>query len=186
MTTMLDGYGHKKAMRLVQSDLLWVFGLALVVGLLSARVATAEDANDGKQLKNSLLKKHRKIICFTYDQGVNAKGNKFTLVEVTKVYGKKSKSSASGLHILVWKDWFSGLLSLSEGGVGMFGSPKRSGARGFHEGIFDQGFGGFSTLKKRAGPVQKRRPEMTSRGIHGDAFTGDVIVTTLWSVCRGD
>jgi hypothetical protein len=29
-----------------------------------------------------------------------------------------------------------------------------------------QGFGGFSTLKK------KRRPEMNSRGMHGDAFTG--------------
>ncbi len=49
--------------------------------------------------------------------------------------------------------------------VGLF-DPKRSGSRGFHEGIFDEGFGGFSTLKR------KRRPEMTSRGIHGDAFTG--------------
>ena len=48
---------------------------------------------------------------------------------------------------------------------GLF-DPKRSGSRGFHEGIFDEGFGGFSTLKR------KRRPEMTSRGIHGDAFTG--------------
>jgi hypothetical protein len=55
--------------------------------------------------------------------------------------------------------------------AGLF-DPKRSGgARGFHEGIFDQGFGGFSTLKKRA-EMAKRRPEMTSRGIHGDAFTG--------------
>jgi hypothetical protein len=43
---------------------------------------------------------------------------------------------------------------------------KRAGAKGFHEGIFDEGFGGFTTLKKR-------RPEMTSRGVHGDAFTGD-------------
>ena len=55
--------------------------------------------------------------------------------------------------------------------------PKRSGSRGFHEGIFDEGFGGFSTLKKRAqdhleGLKFKRRPEMTSKGIHGDAFTG--------------
>ena len=82
MTTMLDGYGHKKAMRLVQSDLLWVCGLALVVGLLSARVATAEDANDGKQLKHlSFLKIYRKKISCTYDQGVNAKGNKLKLVE---------------------------------------------------------------------------------------------------------
>ena len=66
-----------------------------------------------------------------------------------------------------------------------FASSKRSGARGFHEGIFDQGFGGFSTLKKRGGSRLeavraaasrlKRRPEMTSRGIHGDAFTGDIV-----------
>jgi len=67
--------------------------------------------------------------------------------------------------------------------TGLF-DPKRSGSRGFHEGIFDQGFGGFSTLKKRGKrseivsdpellrPFDKRRPEMTSRGIHGDAFTG--------------
>jgi len=60
---------------------------------------------------------------------------------------------------------------------GLF-DPKRSGSRGFHEGIFDQGFGGFSTLKKRGKRTSaevnevKRRPEMTSRGIHGDAFTG--------------
>ena len=66
-----------------------------------------------------------------------------------------------------------------------FASSKRGGARGFHEGIFDQGFGGFSTLKKRGGSRLeavraaasrlKRRPEMTSRGIHGDAFTGDIV-----------
>ena len=43
---------------------------------------------------------------------------------------------------------------------------KRAGAKGFHEGIFDQGFGGFSTLKR------KRKPEMNSRGMHSDAFTG--------------
>ena len=66
--------------------------------------------------------------------------------------------------------------------TGLF-DPKRSGSRGFHEGIFDQGFGGFSTLKKRGKRSEisdpellrsfdKRRPEMTSRGIHGDAFTG--------------
>ena len=42
---------------------------------------------------------------------------------------------------------------------------KRAGARGFHEGIFDEGFGGFTTLKKR-------RPEMNSKGMHSDAFTG--------------
>ena len=50
---------------------------------------------------------------------------------------------------------------------------KRAGAKGFHEGIFDQGFGGFTPLKKRSpsSAVEKRRPEMTSRGIHGDAFT---------------
>merc|ERR1712083_1067348 len=48
--------------------------------------------------------------------------------------------------------------------TGLF-DPKRSGSRGFHEGIFDEGFGGFSTLKK------KRRPEMGKNGMHGDAFT---------------
>ena len=62
---------------------------------------------------------------------------------------------------------------------GLF-DPKRSGSRGFHEGIFDQGFGGFSTLKKRATKRTlaevKRRPEMTSRGIHGDAFTGRCVL----------
>ena len=47
---------------------------------------------------------------------------------------------------------------------GSYGGPKRSGSRGFHEGIFDYGFGGFSTVK--------RIPEMTSRGMNGDAFTG--------------
>ena len=58
--------------------------------------------------------------------------------------------------------------------------PKRSGARGFHEGIFDDGFGSFATYKKRnmlfnsnGQRVMKRRPEMDSKGIHGDAFTGD-------------
>ena len=51
-----------------------------------------------------------------------------------------------------------------------FGS-KRAGAKGFHEGIFDEGFGGFTTYKR------KRAPEMTSRGMHGDAFTGQVLVT---------
>lgn len=66
--------------------------------------------------------------------------------------------------------------------LGLEGSfdPKRSGSRGFHEGIFDHGFGGFSTVKKRgkrnsgANFVAKRIPEMTSRGIgiDGDAFTG--------------
>ena len=64
---------------------------------------------------------------------------------------------------------------------GLF-DPKRSGSRGFHEGIFDQGFGGFSTLKKRGKRTSaevnevKRRPEMTSRGIHGDAFTGRCVL----------
>ena len=47
---------------------------------------------------------------------------------------------------------------------GSYGGPKRSGSRGFHEGIFDYWFGGFSTVK--------RIPEMTSRGMNGDAFTG--------------
>jgi len=65
-------------------------------------------------------------------------------------------------------------------GQGIF-DPKRSGAKGFHEGIFDDGFGGFSTLRKRAyGPngqnlrnmAHKRRPEMDPRGFDGDAFTG--------------
>ena len=46
----------------------------------------------------------------------------------------------------------------------------------------DDGFGGFSTLRKRAyGPngqnlrnmAHKRRPEMDPRGFDGDAFTGD-------------
>jgi len=54
--------------------------------------------------------------------------------------------------------------------TGLF-DPKRSGSRGFHEGIFDEGFGGFSTLKKRS-QLDKRRPEMGKNGMHGDAFTG--------------
>jgi len=49
---------------------------------------------------------------------------------------------------------------------GIFDSSKRGGARGFHEGIFDEGFGGFSTLKR------KRMPNGGSRGLEGDAFTG--------------
>ena len=73
--------------------------------------------------------------------------------------------------------WFGGETS------GLF-DPKRSGKNGFHEGIFDEGFGGFSTLKKRGKRSEmdqwrskmKRRPEMTSRGIHGDAFTGQITI----------
>ena len=72
--------------------------------------------------------------------------------------------------------WFGG-----DSQSGLF-DPKRSGKNGFHEGIFDEGFGGFSTLKKRGkrseewkNKLAKRRPEMTSRGIHGDAFTGQII-----------
>ena len=58
--------------------------------------------------------------------------------------------------------------------TGIF-DPKRSGAQGFHEGIFDEGFGGFSTLRKRnlRNMAVKRRPEMDPRGFDGDAFTGD-------------
>ena len=58
--------------------------------------------------------------------------------------------------------------------IGIF-DPKRSGAKGFHEGIFDDGFGGFSTLRKRnlLNMAHKRRPEMDPRGFDGDAFTGD-------------
>ena len=58
--------------------------------------------------------------------------------------------------------------------IGIF-DPKRSGAKGFHEGIFDDGFGGFSTLRKRnlRNMAHKRRPEMDPRGFDGDAFTGD-------------
>ena len=85
--------------------------------------------------------------------------------------------------------------------TGLF-DPKRSGSRGFHEGIFDQGFGGFSTLKKRGKRSEisdpellrsfdKRRPEMTSRGIHGDAFTGrcvqqiskNCVYIFFWKLC---
>jgi len=57
-------------------------------------------------------------------------------------------------------------LTLLSGWEDSYLQGKRGGARGFHEGIFDEGFGGFTPLKR------KRRPEMTSRGIHGDAFTG--------------
>jgi len=113
MTTMRNGYGQTKAMKLLSSDLSWAIGLTLLAGLLFAQVSQAVDTD-------------------TTDES--------------------------------------------------FASSKRSGARGFHEGIFDQGFGGFSTLKKRGGSRLeavraaasrlKRRPEMTSRGIHGDAFTG--------------
>ena len=59
--------------------------------------------------------------------------------------------------------------------------PKRSGSRGFHEGIFDYGFGGFSTVKKRGkrnSILVKRIPEMTSKGMNGDAFTGAGLFTT--------
>jgi len=50
-------------------------------------------------------------------------------------------------------------------------NAKRSGSRGFHEGIFDEGFGGFSTLKKRS-QFGKWRPQMGKNGMYGDAFTG--------------
>jgi len=61
-----------------------------------------------------------------------------------------------------------------EGGQGHAFDPKRSGAKGFHEGIFDDGFGGFSTFRKRnlRNLAVKRRPEMDPRGFDGDAFTG--------------
>jgi hypothetical protein len=62
-------------------------------------------------------------------------------------------------------------------GLDGYYDPKRSGSRGFHEGIFDYGFGGFSTVKKRGkrnSAFAKRIPEMTSRGINGDAFTGSL------------
>ena len=73
------------------------------------------------------------------------------------------------------RSWF----GIGEHHSGLF-DPKRSGSRGFHEGIFDEGFGGFSTLRKRGkrSDFQKRRPEMTSRGIHGDAFTGRCVLAS--------
>ena len=40
--------------------------------------------------------------------------------------------------------------------------------RGLNGDIFDQGFGSFS--------VTKRRPEMSARGLNGDAFTGRIYV----------
>jgi len=87
-----------------------------------------------------------------------------------------STPSVVALVLVVFLSLF---LSLAEGnpaGVrneGIF-DPKRSGAKGFHEGIFDDGFGGFSTLKKRnlLNMAHKRRPEMDPRGFDGDAFTG--------------
>jgi len=54
-----------------------------------------------------------------------------------------------------------------------FRDPKRTGARGFDEGIFDHGFGGFSTVKRNT------KPEMTARGYNGDAFTGRGVVTQV-------
>ena len=73
------------------------------------------------------------------------------------------------------RSWF----GIGEHHSGLF-DPKRSGSRGFHEGIFDEGFGGFSTLRKRGkrSDFEKRRPEMTSRGIHGDAFTGRCVLAS--------
>jgi len=87
-----------------------------------------------------------------------------------------SSPSVVALVLVVFLSLF---LSLAEGnpaGVrneGIF-DPKRSGAKGFHEGIFDDGFGGFSTLRKRnlLNMAHKRRPEMDPRGFDGDAFTG--------------
>jgi len=87
-----------------------------------------------------------------------------------------STPSVVALVLVVFLSLF---LSLAEGnpaGVrneGIF-DPKRSGAKGFHEGIFDDGFGGFSTLRKRnlRNMAHKRRPEMDPRGFDGDAFTG--------------
>ena len=86
------------------------------------------------------------------------------------------------------RSWF----GIGEHHSGLF-DPKRSGSRGFHEGIFDEGFGGFSTLRKRGkrSDFQKRRPEMTSRGIHGDAFTGrcvqqiskNCVYIFFWKLC---
>ena len=55
-------------------------------------------------------------------------------------------------------------------------NAKRSGSRGFHEGIFDEGFGGFSTLKKRS-QFGKWRPQMGKNGMYGDAFTGQMCIS---------
>jgi len=87
-----------------------------------------------------------------------------------------STPSVVALVLVVFLSLF---LSLAESspagrdGQGIF-DPKRSGAKGFHEGIFDDGFGGFSTLRKRnlRNMAHKRRPEMDPRGFDGDAFTG--------------
>ena len=75
------------------------------------------------------------------------------------------RSGSKGFHEGIFDDGFGGFSTLR----------KRSGSKGFHEGIFDDGFGGFETYRKRnlRNLAAKRRPEMDSRGIDGDAFTGD-------------
>jgi len=84
----------------------------------------------------------------------------FTLIVFLGLFLALAESSPSGVRSV-------------DGGQGIF-DPKRSGAQGFHEGIFDEGFGGFSTLRKRnlRNMAVKRRPEMDPRGFDGDAFTG--------------
>ena len=89
----------------------------------------------------------------------------------------KNRVAAAELSALLFS-----IIGVSDHHIGYLYDPKRSGSKGFHEGVFDQGFGGFTTMKKRGKRqsrsskllmAAKRQPEMTSRGIHGDAFTGD-------------
>jgi len=83
----------------------------------------------------------------------------FILVVFLGVFLSLAESSPAGLRAL-------------DGGPAHF-DPKRSGAKGFHEGIFDDGFGGFSTFKRSLRNMAvKRRPEADARGFDGDAFTG--------------
>merc|ERR1711973_131873 len=46
MTTMRNGYGQTKAMKLLSSDLSWALGLSLLAGLLFAQVSQAVDTTD--------------------------------------------------------------------------------------------------------------------------------------------
>jgi len=68
--------------------------------------------------------------------------------------------------VCIFSSWSSASPTDFEAEQGLWKWKQKFGSRGFHEGIFDEGFGGFSTLKK------KRRPEMGKNGMHGDAFTG--------------
>jgi len=56
MTTMRNGYGQTKAMKLLSSDLSWAIGLTLLAGLLFAQVSQAVDTDttDGELIMSCI------------------------------------------------------------------------------------------------------------------------------------